>query len=85
MVDQLDAETLRNKRDRALLLYGYAGALRRSELVGIDVHHIEAQEQGHLLAIQISKGDQEGRGQTVGILSHSQTRHTVQWLRFRPG
>lgn len=69
MVDQLDTETLRGKRDRALLLYGYAGALRRSEIVGIDVHHIEAHERGHLLTIPISKGDQEGRGQTIGILA----------------
>lgn len=69
MVDQLDTETLRGRRDRALLLYGYAGALRRSELVGIDVRHIEAHERGHLLTIPISKGDQEGRGQTIGILA----------------
>ena len=69
MIDQLDMETLRGKRDRALLLYGYAGALRRSELVGIDIRHIEAHERGHLLTVPISKGDQEGRGQTIGILA----------------
>lgn len=69
MVDQLDTKTLRGQRDKALLLYGYAGALRRSELVSIDVHHIEAHERGHLLTIPISKGDQEARGQTIGILA----------------
>jgi len=69
MVDQLDTETLRGKRDLALLFYGYAGALRRSELVCIDVGHIETHERGHLLTIPISKGDQEGRGQTISILA----------------
>lgn len=71
MVDQLSTDTLRGKRDRALLLYGYAGALRRSELVGIDLSHIEAHERGHLLTIPLSKGDQEGRGQTIGILGQT--------------
>lgn len=32
MVDSLDPKTRRGIRDRALLLYGFAGALRRSEL-----------------------------------------------------
>lgn len=75
MVDQIDVDTLRGKRDRALLLYGFAGALRRSELVGIDVQHIEAHERGHLLSIPISKGDQEGRGQTIGILGQPESRY----------
>lgn len=73
IVDQLDLETLRGKRDRALLLYGFAGALRRSELVGVDVGHIEAHERGHLLTIPFSKSDQEGKGQVIGILSQPES------------
>lgn len=69
IVDQLDLESLRGKRDRAILLYGFAGALRRSELVGVDACHIEAHEKGHLLTIPVSKSDQEGKGQVIGILS----------------
>lgn len=75
MVDQLDIESLRGKRDRAILLYGFAGALRRSELVGIDVHNIEAHERGHLLTIPLSKGDQEGKGQVIGILSQPESAY----------
>ncbi|MGQ3121235.1 MAG: tyrosine-type recombinase/integrase [Aliihoeflea sp.] len=37
MVDELDRDTLRGLRDRAILLIGFAGGLRRSEIVGLDV------------------------------------------------
>lgn len=55
------------KRDRALLLLGWAGALRRSELVGLDYEDIESVEEGILLIIRKSKGDQEKKGQKVAI------------------
>ncbi len=40
LVDTLDTTTLAGARDRALLLVAFAAALRRSELVGIDVEHL---------------------------------------------
>ena len=69
MVDSLDLSSLRGLRDRALLLYGFAGAFRRSELVGVDVEHIDAHDKGDIVLIPSSKSDQEGRGQKVGILA----------------
>jgi integrase len=61
-------KTLMGTRDRALLLVGFAGAFRRSELVGLDVSDVEWRaEQGVVLTIRRSKTDQEGRGQKVGI------------------
>jgi len=71
LVENLDVQTRRGVRDRALLHYGFAGALRRSELVGINIGHIDAHERGHLLTIPFSKGDQEGRGQTIPILARA--------------
>ena len=41
MVDTLD-DRLIGVRDRALLLIGFAGAFRRSELVGLDVRDVQA-------------------------------------------
>ena len=38
---ELDTSTLAGLRDRALLLLGFAAALRRSELVALDVEHLE--------------------------------------------
>lgn len=37
MLETLDRGTLRGMRDRAMLLIGYAGGLRRSEIVGLDL------------------------------------------------
>ena len=49
-------------RGRAMLLLGFAGGLRRSELVGLDVKDIEHVRQGIVLHLRRSKTDQEGRG-----------------------
>jgi integrase len=54
-------------RDRALLLLGFAGALRRSELVGLDVADITEGTDGLTVRLRRSKTDQEGAGRTVGV------------------
>jgi site-specific recombinase XerD len=54
-------------RDRALLLLGFAGAFRRSELVALDVVDLEENETGLLVIIRSSKTDQEGQGVTIAI------------------
>lgn len=54
-------------RDRALVLFGFAGGLRRSELVGLNVEDLEFGADGVKVTIQRSKTDQEGAGQVVGI------------------
>ncbi len=54
-------------RDRALLLLGFAGAFRRSELVALDVADLEETETGLLVCIRSSKTDQEGQGVTIAI------------------
>src|SRR4051812_30899974 len=50
--------TIAGKRDRALLLMGFGGAFRRSELVALDVEHIEETPEGLLVLIAKSKTDQ---------------------------
>ncbi len=54
-------------RDRSLLLMGYAGALRRSELVALTVEDVEQSTEGLIVTIRRSKTDQEGAGRMVGI------------------
>jgi site-specific recombinase XerD len=54
-------------RDQALLLVGFAGALRRSELVGIDREHLRFTAEGMTVFLPRSKRDQEGEGATIGI------------------
>jgi len=54
-------------RDRALLLMGFAGAFRRSELVGLDVDDLEFTPGGIRVELRRSKTDQEAEGRPVGI------------------
>jgi integrase len=57
----------KDMRDRALLLIGFAGALRRSELVALDVGDIEHVHQGIVITLRRSKTDQDGQGRKIGI------------------
>jgi len=54
-------------RDKALLLIGFAGAFRRSELVALRYEDITPYDTGLELLIRRSKTDQEGIGRTVFI------------------
>lgn len=58
---------MRSARDKALLLIGFAGAFRRSELVGLRFEDITQYEGGVELLLRRSKTDQEGAGRTVFI------------------
>lgn len=60
-------DTLRGLRDRALLLFGFAAALRRSELVALQVDDLERGPLGITVHIRRAKTDQEGRGDVVGV------------------
>jgi site-specific recombinase XerD len=58
---------LASLRDRALLLLGFASAMRRSELVALDVGDIEETPDGLRVTIHRSKTDQEGRGAMIAV------------------
>lgn len=58
-------------RDRAILLLGFAGAFRRSELVALDVEDLEETEAGLRVRIRRSKTDQDGAGATIAIVAGS--------------
>lgn len=60
-------DTLTGKRDRALILLGFAAALRRSELVALDVADLERASEGVLVHIRRSKTDQAGEGHVVAV------------------
>ena len=58
---------LKGSRGRALLLLGFAGAFRRSELVGLSVGGLDFVDWGLIVRLRRSKTDQEGAGRKVGI------------------
>jgi site-specific recombinase XerD len=64
---QAQPDSLRGLRDRALLLLGFAGAFRRSELVGLNVEDLELSRIGLVVTLRHSKTDQEARGRRVGV------------------
>jgi integrase len=66
MVDATDSGLI-GVRDRALILLGFAGAFRRSELVSLDLTDLEFGRDGLTVNLRRSKTDQEGQGRKVGI------------------
>jgi integrase len=67
MIETQDLETLIGVRNQTLLVIGFSGALRRSELVGIDVEHLEFTRNGIKVFIPKSKTDQDGQGYKIGL------------------
>lgn len=74
MIAHCDINSLIGLRDKALLLLGFAGAFRRSELVALTVKDIERTPEGMKVTVRKSKTDQEGLGQVVAILNGSRFR-----------
>ncbi len=66
MVATCDASPA-GRRDHALLVIGFAAALRRSELAQLDLDDIEPHHDGLVLTIRRSKGDQHGSGVRLGL------------------
>jgi integrase len=60
MIGMTDAGLI-GLRDRALILLGFAGAFRRSEVVGLDVSDLDFGRDGLTVTLRRSKTDQEGR------------------------
>lgn len=59
--------TIIGLRDAAIITLGWASALRRSELVSLDVEDLDISENGIILTVRKSKTDQEGSGSKIGI------------------
>lgn len=59
--------TLTGIRDRAIMVLGFAAALRRSELVDLKVNDIEPRPKGILIHLGRSKTDQEGKGRLIPV------------------
>lgn len=75
-------------RDRALLLVGFAAALRRGEISALRVGDVAEVEEGMKLLLRRSKTDQEGAGELVGLPYGSQldtcaVRNLRRWISFR--
>lgn len=85
MLERLD-ERPKDIRDRAMLLLGFATAMRRSELVALDAEDIEPTSAGLMVLLRRSKTDQEAQGRQIAV-PYGRTRHCPvralsEWLAF---
>lgn len=67
MLTYVDGTPLQIARDKAILLVGFYGAMRRSEIAGIEVQDLNFTRLGLLITLRKSKTDQYDRGQQIAI------------------
>ncbi len=79
----INGDTLQDMRDRAIIAFGMAAALRRSELVALTVADLVRTPRGMDVRVSKSKTDQEGRGVTIAVPDGRRLRpvaHLMAWL-----
>ena len=67
IIDEQKIDEIKKAREKALLLVGFAGGFRRTELISIDHEDLEFVAEGVKIIIKRSKTDQFGEGMTKGI------------------
>ncbi len=67
MLTLLEGNTLQQARDKAILLIGFYGAMRRSEIANLEVNDLQFTRLGLLITLRKSKTDQFDRGQMIAI------------------
>jgi site-specific recombinase XerD len=66
-IDESEEKNIRKIRDKALVLVGFSGGFRRSELVNIEYEDVEFVREGVKIFVKRSKTDQSGEGMTKAI------------------
>jgi site-specific recombinase XerD len=85
VINTLHIKEIRKTRDKALILIGFAGGFRRSELVALDNDDIEFVREGVKIFVKRSKTDQSGEGMTKAIPSfdnafYCPVLHLQDWM-----
>ena len=84
-ISKANIQEIRKARDKALLLVGFAGGFRRSELVALDNDDVEFVREGVKIFVKRSKTDQSGEGMTKAIPSfdnayYCPVLHLQDWM-----
>ena len=66
-IDESNEKNIRKSRDKAIILVGFSGGFRRSELVNIENEDVEFVEEGVKIFVKRSKTDQSGEGMIKAI------------------
>jgi len=88
MIQHLDRPEPYRTRDRAVLCFAFATALRRISIIELRLDHVRFISEGMLVHIPHEKQDQEGRGRNIGVPWAKNTeicaaRATKDWLTLR--
>ena len=67
VIDEQKIEKIKKLRNKALILVGFSGGFRRTELVSIDHEDLDFVEEGVKITLRRSKTDQFGEGQIKGL------------------
>ena len=67
VINEEDISEIKKARDKTIILIGFSGGFRRTELISIDYEDIEFVPEGIKILIKKSKTDQYGEGMTKGI------------------
>ena len=84
-IDELKINEMRKLRDKTVILVGFAGGFRRSELVDINYEDVEFVREGVKIFIKKSKTDQSGEGMIKAIPSFNNNKycpvmHLEEWM-----
>ena len=85
VINAANIHEIRKTRDKALILTGFAGGFRRSELVAIEIDDVEFVREGVKIFVKRSKTDQSGEGMTKAIPSfesalYCPVLHLQDWM-----
>jgi site-specific recombinase XerD len=88
MIRRIDRPEPYRSRDRAVLLFGFATALRRSSIVSVQMSDIKFTDRGLVVHLPREKQDQAGIGRDVGVpyARHQEAcpvRALIEWLKHR--
>ena len=75
VINKQSIKSFRKERDKAIILIGFSGGFRRSELVSIDHEDVEFVREGVKIFVKRSKTDQSGEGMTKAIPSFDRTKY----------
>ena len=87
-INELEKVKIKKIRDKSLLLLGFAGGFRRSELVNIEFTDLEFVEEGIKILIQRSKTDQLGEGSIKAIpyfknVEYCPVTNLKNWIKIK--
>jgi len=86
-INEQKSEEIKKIRDKTIILLGFGGGFRRTELISIDYEDLEFVDEGIKILIKKSKTDQYGEGMLKGLpyfsnQSYCPVVHLRKWLEI---